>query len=378
MYQNLENRDYKGSSLFVARGSVLGPLLFLLFINEIADKFPPSVRSKLFADDMKSYIRVINSEAIANFSLLLDIISVWSSDWQLPLSVQKSSWMVISNRDTSLFAINNFPLDKIEETKDLGVLFNSRLSFSDHITSIVAKAKSRSILLSKSFTSCDLKALILAFSSYVIPMLDYCSPVWSPHSLEDIKTVESVQRSFTKRLPVCQGLTYRERLALTGLTTLEHRRLRNDLILFYKIIYGLTSVNFGSNFYVATGSDRGHPLRVQHLQARLDSRSHFFSHRTVRVWNSLPSSTVCFPSLSMNLNVILTFLSLKVFYYSTLISILIYVFSLLTDFNSILFQLSIWLSHVIMTFVFNFFFLSQRIFFMRLCFFYQWHLLNFI
>ena len=284
----------------VPQGSVLGPHLFLLFINDIANKFPSSVRSKLFADDMKSYIRVVNDDAKENFSLLLDCISDWSSAWQLPLSVKKCNWMVISNRDTSHFgpfALNGSPLDKIVETKDLGVLFNSRLSFSSHISSIVAKAKSRSFLLFKSFTNCDLKALILAFTSYVIPILDYCSPVWSPHSLEDIKTVESVQRTFTKRLPACQGLTYRERLVCTGLTTFEHRRLKNDLILFYKIMHGLTTVNFDSNFILATGSDRGHPLRVQHLKARVDSRLNFFSHRTVRVWNDLPSSAVCSNSI---------------------------------------------------------------------------------
>ena len=208
--------------------------------------------------------------------------------------------MCISNRGTDLlgpFALHGSSLDKIDETKDLGVFFNSRLSFSTHISSIVAKAKSRSFLLFKSFTSCDLKALILAFTSYIIPILDYCSPVWSPHSLEDIKNVESVQRSFTKRLPACHGQTYRERLVSTGLTTLEHRRLRNDLTLFYKIMHGLITVNFESDFKLATGSDRGHPFRVQHLKARVDSRFYFFSLRTIRVWNNLPAPTVCSTSL---------------------------------------------------------------------------------
>ena len=177
----------------------------MLFINDIANKFPPTVRSKLFADDMKSYIRVTNADAIANFSLLFKCISDWSDAWQLPLSVQKCKWMYISNRGTDLLgpcALQGSSLDKIDETKNLGVFFNSRLTFSTHISFIVAKAKSRSFLLFKNFTSCDLKALILAFTSYIINILDYCSPVWSPHSLEDIKQVESVQRSFTKRLPV--------------------------------------------------------------------------------------------------------------------------------------------------------------------------------
>ena len=85
----------------------------------------------------------------------------------------------------------------------------------------------------------DVCNLITAFITYVRPMLEYCSPVWSPVSASLINQLESVQRRFTKRLPGFQSLPYDDRCARLGIDRLELRRLRADLILCYKIIHGL-------------------------------------------------------------------------------------------------------------------------------------------
>ena len=130
-------------------------------------------------------------------------ISDWAGNWQLPLSTAKCCWMRISNR--SINTLDTFTLDRVvlkeaNELKDLGVIFISKLSFVNHITTTVGKAKQRLFLLNKSFLSKDPKTLIMAYKTYVIPILDYCSPVWSPHSATDISPIESVQGLFTKRL----------------------------------------------------------------------------------------------------------------------------------------------------------------------------------
>jgi len=82
----------------VPQGSVIGPVLFILFVNDIIYSLPPVARSKLFADDVKSYITVSGNTCITNFSLILEAISCWAAKWQLPLSVSKCGWMLISNR----------------------------------------------------------------------------------------------------------------------------------------------------------------------------------------------------------------------------------------------------------------------------------------
>ena len=103
--------------------------------------------------------------------------------------------------------------------------------------------------------------LCKAFTTYVRPMLEYCSPVWSPVAVTLISQLESVQRRFTERLPGFQTLPYDERCALLGLDRLELRRLRADLILCYKIIRGLVLLSPNSFFtFISNSRTRGHSL----------------------------------------------------------------------------------------------------------------------
>ena len=207
----------------VQQGSVLGPILFLLFINDVVNSLPSAAKAKLFADDVKSYIAITGETCITNFSVLLEAIHTWSERWQLPLSIPKCGWMLISNRiDTRSLSFNiaGHALTQLNEVKDLRILFNSQLCFSSHISCIVSKANQRAYVLSKSFTSSSCDALIMAFKTYVIPLLDYCSPVWSPSQITDIIKVESVQRAFTRYLKSCVKLSYKERLIKCGLISL--------------------------------------------------------------------------------------------------------------------------------------------------------------
>lgn len=220
----------------VPQGSVLGPILFILFINDLEACLPDCAISKLFADDFKSYVPVSNVSAIDDFNNLLECVSQWSIAWQLPLSIEKCTYMVLSNKlskSDSDFILSGVSLSKSSQVKDLGVMFTSTLSFTIHINDIVAKAKQRLYLLKKCFTACTDILMIHAFKVYIIPLLEYCSPVWSPHSLFEILRIESVQRSFTKYLPSCRDLSYKDRLNLFGLCTLERRRLVADLVLFF-------------------------------------------------------------------------------------------------------------------------------------------------
>jgi Reverse transcriptase (RNA-dependent DNA polymerase)/Endonuclease-reverse transcriptase len=281
----------------VPQGSVLGPILFLLFINDIADRFPPAAKTRLFADDLKSSVRVVDDEASANFGLLLEAITNWSFDWQLPLAEKKCNWMTISNRNKVAinrpFKIAECNLEEIKVINDLGISFNNRINFSSHIKAIIAKAKQRVFLLRKSFSCSDPGALILGFKTYVIPPIEYCSQVWSPSNIGEINQIESVQRSFTKILACDPSLTYRNRLDMFGLRTLEYRRLVADLALFYKILHKLITIDVSNSLELDTDSrTRGHSWKVKLLPARINTRLNFFTLRTAAVWNSLSPSTV--------------------------------------------------------------------------------------
>ena len=164
-----------------------------------------------------------------------------AASWQLPISNEKSKWLLISNTnsktDEITFELAGITLPRVHEVLDLGVNFTPRLNFEGHISFIIAKAKQRLFLLKKSFLSRNPKILILAFKTYIIPLLEYCSPIWNPQNITDIRRIESVLRMFTKRLNGFERLNYPERLKKAGMCTLELRRLRADLCLCYNILH---------------------------------------------------------------------------------------------------------------------------------------------
>jgi hypothetical protein len=137
----------------------------------------------------------------------------------------------------------------VTEIKDLGVLIDNQLTFSTHIRSVVGKAKQRIYLLFKCFYSINASLLLKAYVSYILPLFDYCSHVWSPSKLGDIDLLEDVQRNFTKRLQGMNELSYEQRLLNCGLVSLELRRLRKDLALCYQIVNCLVALDFKQFFY---------------------------------------------------------------------------------------------------------------------------------
>ena len=152
------------------------------------------------------------------FQNSLDSISVWCNDWQLPISTSKSGWMLISNKHTisedTNFLLGGCALQKLSEVKDLGVYMDNKLHFSRQITAAVSKAKQKLYLVKKCFVACSIDKLILGFKLHVLPILDFCSSVWSPHCAKDIVRLESVQRGFTKSLSGYKTLPYAKRLTI--------------------------------------------------------------------------------------------------------------------------------------------------------------------
>ena len=173
----------------VPQGSVLGPTLFLIFINDLLDL---DIKSKiyLFADDVKLYNLSCNHNDLLTD---LDLIYYWSEKWQLKMSLPKCFVLHLGRTNPKhCYKISDFELPKCSEMKDLGVYMSHNLSSTVHCNQIVKKARLVSNLIIKSFFSRKPEILMKAFLTYVRPILEYSCIVWNPLLKKDIFALKFV------------------------------------------------------------------------------------------------------------------------------------------------------------------------------------------
>ena len=229
----------------------------------------------------------------------LDNIHTWSSIWQLNISHSKCNILHVGTKSNhTVYHISTHPINPVDYVKDLGVTVEPDLKFNRHINDIVCRANQRSSLILRCFLSKSPSIMTRAFKTYVRPILEYASSSWSPSAVGLIIHLESVQRSFTKRLPGLNHLSYIERLSALNLQSLEHRRLITDLIILYKIIHKQICLNFSDFFtFSPCTKTRGHPYRITVPLAKNNVFKNSFSCRIVPIWNALPNPVVLAPSV---------------------------------------------------------------------------------
>jgi len=161
-----------------------------------------------------------------------------------------------------------------------------------HVKNIIAKAHQRANAIHRCFISRNTNLLVRDYLTYVRPLLEYNSIIWSPHFKCDVDAIEKVQRRFAKRIPGFNKYSYVERLQLLHLPRLETRRMQNDLIWCYKILFGHVKICSSDFFEFQLSNTRGHPYKLFKHHCSNTTRSVFFAERVVNVWNSLPVDLV--------------------------------------------------------------------------------------
>jgi len=285
----------------VIQGSCLGPLLFVLFINDVVTVFNDGVMCKLYADDIKLYCTINSNLDFNRMQSSIDALYNWSASWQLTFSVNKCASIIIGNQTVYPYSYNlhNDIIPAVIDIRDLGVHVDMNLKFNRHVELNAAAARKKIGLLFKCFTTRDPNILLRAYVTYIRPMLEYASTVWNPVYVGQLCKLESVQRIFTKRIPCLKHMTYNERLLALKLESLELRRLKLDLTMTYKIIFGLVDLSVNRYFVLRTNSStRGHAFRIVPEKPNVNCRNYFFSLRITNVWNKLPNDIVNFNSLT--------------------------------------------------------------------------------
>ena len=282
----------------VPQGSVIGPILFIIFINDMPKEVQMNI-CKLFADDCKLYGTVL-SDGENKLQKDLQTLEKWSTKWQLPFNATKCKVMHFGTSNPKhSYIINNHILEKSKKEKDLGVTIDTDLKFHEHTAAAIKKGNQILGLIKKSYRTRDSLTIPTLYKSLVRRHLEYGNPIWGPFYQGDIDKLEAVQRRATKMVADQNNKPYEERLKNLDLPSLTHRRKRGDIIQVFKIVNGLVNINAKSLFMPTNSSrTRGHAHKFFKHHAIKRPRIDSFSQRIVNTWNSLPAYVINAPSMN--------------------------------------------------------------------------------
>ena len=281
----------------VPQGSVLGPALFLIYINDINNDIQSKL--KLFADDSGLYREINCPEDHMILQNDLNTLAAWSDKWLMSFNIKKCVVMSITRKHKpSLYQYKLCGEDLSHVTKHdyLGVTISQDLRWNDHVTKITRKASQTLGLLRRQLSPCSRDVKTKAYEALVRPKLEYASQIWNPNTLKDIKRIEQVQRNAARFV----FADYRKTTSVTPLInqldwdTLHTRRLIHQATMFYRIHYGLVNISPPACFQRATHIFRfDHPLKyVSTFRPVVNVYKFAFYPRVVQIWNRLPPSAV--------------------------------------------------------------------------------------
>lgn len=235
----------------VPQGSHLGPTLFTMFINDLAEKVnSKNIHVLLFADDAKLYAIVNNAHDAIEFQINISRLSDWCTENKLQLNVNKCKIMSFHRKNRPYiveYVIDNENIERVDEIRDLGILLDPTISFNSHIDAAIAKAYGSLGFLKRICSNMqDPYALKSIYCAYVRSILEYACVVWHPQYRIQINRIENIQRMFTRfalrylnwnnETNPCPS--YEIRCQMISLETLERRRINMNCFFMYDLLNG--------------------------------------------------------------------------------------------------------------------------------------------
>lgn len=234
----------------VPQGSHFGPLFFILFMSDV-DRCFPNVQFALFADDLKMFRSVESDSDRRALQQALDNFSEWCKVNELTINATKCNVIHFHRGSTAInyvYKLDNLTLIEVKNCQDLGVIFDNKLSFAPHIEHIRNKALAMLGFIYRHCNDFSIESLKILYCALIRPYLEYNSVIWNPHYKIHIHSLESVQHKFLRIINFRMGSTvetisYKKINSSLGLTTLENRRIINDLVFFQNIVCSFLDCN---------------------------------------------------------------------------------------------------------------------------------------
>ena len=288
-----EKSSYVPVSFGVPQGSVLGPLLFLCYINDEPSHVQSKVR--LFADDTVMYITIKSENDSKQLQCDLTRLERWEKDWQMNFNPTKCKVIKTTRKRRPFdfsYLLHGQTLESIDHTKYLGVHLSHDLRWNKHTAKVTSKANRTLGFLRRNLRTPSIKIKDTAYKTLVRPTVEYCSTVWDPYTSKNTKQIEMVQRRAARwvlrRYDRKDSVT--EMMEGLEWDTLERRRSNARLCRIFKQANGLACgeseqlqpLNHNFNTRYSENS-----YKLPHCSC--DYYKFSFYPRTIREWNNLPS-----------------------------------------------------------------------------------------
>ena len=304
--QYVEIHNVKSSSLNVLsgtpQGSVISPLLFLIYINDLVQNL--TVSHRLFADDCVVYHEIKSIEDNIILQNNLNLIFDWCRTWSLPLNIAKTALLQIHRKSNPLsfnYNINSVPVHSVSNYKYLGLTFTNDLNWNLHISNICNSALTKLFYLRRQLKHSTKNIRLLCYKTYILPILQYGCEIWDPYTELNIMKIEAIQNKATRF--IMNNWSRNSSISLMkqelGLFPLSENRKILRLTLLFKFFFNLigppTPPFITPASYISSRID--HLFKLAPISFRTNSHKYSLFPRSIQDWNRLPHDVVSSPDV---------------------------------------------------------------------------------
>ena len=276
----------------VPQGSVLGPLLFKIFVNDLPDHL--ATQSLMFADDLKVWTAISSSSDVTILQTALNDLAMWSVKWLLPINHSKSAVLHIGKENPHFsYSVDGQRIQAIAKERDLGTIVSADLKTKNDSIRKAGAANRLWWALRRSFSVITPEIFRFLFPVFIRPILEYGLPVTYPQTKGEAVDLEKVQRRATKSVQGMHQLSYQQRLTSLNLFPLSYRRDRFDLLFCRRIVRGELGTEIKSFFEIDPHPrTRGHGYKLKKRRTQKNKTNFTLSTRVTNSWNRLPTDAV--------------------------------------------------------------------------------------